>query len=85
MQEWSVSNLYKSQIPVEYLLHKHIVELDFSMKWRLSIYFNLFAIISFELGVYLGHYPHIFVLPLILFCPFYIGTCVKFLNYLNVH
>ena len=67
-------------IILEVLIHKHIIELKLPMKWRLSIYFNVWAILSLEIGVLFHHYQQYIVTGLILFCPIYVGSIVRFLR-----
>lgn len=67
-------------IALELLIHKHIIELKFPMKWRFTIYINVWAVLSLQLGVLLHHYQQYFVTALILACPIYVGYTVGFLK-----
>jgi len=62
---------------VEHGILQEIKDLDLPTNWRLSVYFNLFAIIGLQIGSFLGHFPFIWIIFMILFCPVYFNVLIR--------
>lgn len=63
---------------LEAFIHRHIVALNLPASWRLSIYFDVWAVLSLTLSVIVDGYPSYLITILILASPWLAGLLAGF-------